>query len=279
MGCMASTVPLPDEATALFREAPERFVSARDALAKRLRDESRPEDAATVKALRKPTVVTWTLNQLASRDTEGVRALLDAGADVRAVQQAALSSSKGAGERLRKASAARRSAVTRLINVAREVLADAGKVSVSDTHVNAIRRALETSSTDPDAGQRLLEGIFESPPKDAPGFGDVAGLVVVPTPIPERQKAPASSGRAKPSARAGTQRAEGTRLRRDREAALRVARKAREAADRYGVELEGMRRRLTVVEEKHRAAEADASAKELEAKRAEHAADEATDQP
>ena len=275
---MAAGSTLPAEATALFREAPERFVAARDELVKQLRNEDRPQDATAVKALRKPTVVTWTLNQLAARDTAGVRALLDAGADVRSVQQAALSSSKGASERLREASSARRTAVTNLTNVAREILADAGKVSISDTHVQAIGRALEMASTDPDAGRHLLEGTFESPPQDLPGFGDVAGLFAVPdlgtdtdtgsTKEADREQAPPRKQQQRRAASVPS-------LRRDRDAAVRKARKARDAADRYAVELEGMRTRLTVVEDKHRAAEAEAVEMELEAARAERAVAEA----
>ncbi len=181
----------------MFREAPERFVAARDALVKQLREQDRQQDAVLVKSLRKPTVVTWTLNQLAVRDTGGVRALLDAGAQVRSVQQAALSSSKGASERLREATSSRRAAVTRLINVAREILADVGKVSISDTHVQAIERALETASIDHEAGKHLLEGTFETPPQDSPGFGDVSGLFAVPD-LPPATEHPAEPDRSRP---------------------------------------------------------------------------------
>ena len=108
---MTPATALPDEAASLFRESPEAFIAARDALASRLREDGRGDDAATVKALRKPTVVAWALNQLSDRDPDGVRALVAAGAEVRAAQQAALSSKRGAAERLRSAGAARREAV------------------------------------------------------------------------------------------------------------------------------------------------------------------------
>ena len=106
---------LPDEASRLFHEPPEAFIATRNALERRLRDEGRTEDAAAVKALRKPTVVAWALNRLADRDVEGVRALIDAGAAVRAAQQAALSSKRGATARLREATNARRAAVASLV--------------------------------------------------------------------------------------------------------------------------------------------------------------------
>ena len=53
---------LPDTAAALFRDTPERFIAARDALVARLREEGRTTEAAIVKALRKPTVVAWALD-------------------------------------------------------------------------------------------------------------------------------------------------------------------------------------------------------------------------
>jgi hypothetical protein len=251
---MTDAHQLPEEAGPLFGEAPEGFI------------------AATVKALRKPTVVTWTLNQLAARDPDGVTALLDAGSQVRAVQRAALSSTKGAADRLKEASAGRRSAITSLTATARSVLEDAGRAS--PPHIDAVRRALETASTDPDAGDRLRAGTFERPPEAASGFGDLAGLTLVPDlvqPAPKEAKGRPATPSRKHRRDAGDQEreAERKRLQRDRDAAVRAAEKAREAADRYAQELEAMHRRVAVVDGKHRAAEADAVEKEAKAKSAE----------
>lgn len=254
---------LPDEATALFRGAPEGFVAARDALAAALRDAGRADDATAVKALRKPTVVAWALNQLVVRDPAGVQALVDAGAEVRAAQQAALSSKRGATERLRSAGTARRGAVTTLAAVAAEALAWAGRGA--DPHADAIARALQACSVDPEAGSALAAGTIERPPADSAGFGDVFGLTSIeggaattPAPAPaaraRRKQAPATSDRA-------TLRAEVARLTRDRDAAARRERKATAAADGFAHELEGMRRRLEVIERKH----ADAAARAAEA--------------
>ncbi|HVF07130.1 MAG TPA: hypothetical protein VNC60_00975, partial [Actinomycetota bacterium] len=123
---------LPDEAVALFREAPEDFVTARDRLAGSLRERGRADVARVVKALRKPTVVAWALDQLCARDLDGVRSLLDAGAEVRAAQQSALSSKRGAAERLQAASAARKGVVADLTAVAIAALAERG--ASPDTH-------------------------------------------------------------------------------------------------------------------------------------------------
>lgn len=269
---MTDERPLPGEAGSLFGEAPEGFIAARDELVRRLREDDRATEAAAVKALRKPTVVTWTLNQLAVRDPDGVTALLEAGSEVRGVQRAALSSTKGAADRLKEASARRRSAITALTATARNVLEDAGRASTQ--HIDAVRRALETASTDLDARDRLRAGTFERPPEEASGFGDLAGLTLVPDlapPAPKSVKDRKASRSRTPRRDADDQErdAERKRLQRDRDAAVRAAEKAREAADRYGQELEAMHRRVAVVDGKHRAAEADAVEKEAEAKRAE----------
>jgi hypothetical protein len=276
------TGSLPDEAVALFREAPESFIAARDDLVARLRAEGREADAARVKALRKPTVVAWALNQLAARDPEDVRALLDAGAEVRAAQQAALSSRRGATERLRSAGAVRKSAVAELAAVASAALADAGRSP--DPHVDAIVIALETCSVDPEAGAALAAGTLERPPEASTGFGDVFGLTPLEggaaTGVGEVSRPRRGARSTAPAERrtdAEALRAEVARLRRDRDAAARRAKRAAEAAAGFSHELDGMRRRLEVVEGKHADAAATAAQAETELAKAERALRRATE--
>ncbi|MGH8911981.1 MAG: hypothetical protein ACRDVD_05660 [Acidimicrobiia bacterium] len=56
----------------------ERFVSERDAVAKELRAEGKPDEAATVAALRKPTLVAWALNEVSRSRSDDVRRLIEA---------------------------------------------------------------------------------------------------------------------------------------------------------------------------------------------------------
>jgi hypothetical protein len=63
---------------AIYQLPFEEFVSARDALAKRLRAEKRREDAALVKALRKPSRMAWALDQVVSEDPQTIERLSDA---------------------------------------------------------------------------------------------------------------------------------------------------------------------------------------------------------
>lgn len=254
------------EIRALYQEPLERFTATRDELAQRLRSTGHVERAALVKKLRKPSVPAWALDQLAKRKPEGIRALIDAGAEVRAAQQAALTSDRAA-DRLLEASADRRRAVTTLAGLAANVLLEIGRAP--NQHMPALRSTLEAASIDPDAAERLLSGTLEREIKEPAGFGDVLGLRSVPSSSEESSKEPAQGGR-----RAGddTRQAELGRLRRKLAAAGKKARLARQAADRMRDQLATQQSRLEELRERHGAAEAGALEAELELKRAEDAA-------
>ena len=261
----------PEEATALFREAPERFVAARDALVARLREEGRADEASVVKALRKPIAVVWALNQLSEKDPSGVQELRSAGAELRAAQQATLSSSGSGADRLRSASAARRAAASRLAGVAGDLLEGAGRGGRTEE----IASALEAASVDDSAGERLTAGMLERLPKPVSGFGGVQGLTAVPGGADDRDDAPGAASEKRRSARSAgtsaTERAEAegevAHLRRDREAAARRAKTAREATARLASRLEGMRERLAAAEGDHAEAEARARGADFELSR------------
>ena len=165
-----------DDIGALYRESPEAFIAARDALVKRLRDEDRGEEAALVKALRKPTVPAWAVDQLAGLDPDGLEELLAAGATLRRAQREALSG--GNADALREATEARRSAVARLTRAAVDALRAAGRSE--GPHVDEIAATLEAASIDPEAGERLRAGTLDRPLSAAAGFEDIVGLRSVP---------------------------------------------------------------------------------------------------
>jgi hypothetical protein len=242
----------PPEAAALFRVEPERFVAERDALARRLRDEGRNDDAASVKALRKPTAVVWALDQLAERDRGGLDALFESGRQLRAAQQAALSG--GRGDDLVAASAGRRDAVTRLTQVAVAALDERGNRGA--THADAIASALDTASTDPAIGARLASGTLEKVPSASSelGFGDMPSMATVP------------GGRETAVDR--PTRADVSRLRRERDAARKTAHSKRSAADRLAKQVADLAQRLEHTTAEHAEAESAALEAELEAERA-----------
>jgi hypothetical protein len=276
--------PMIDEATSLFREPPESFIASRDALAGRLREEGRADDAAAVKALRKPTLLAWALNQLAARDPDGVTALADAGAELRAAQRAAVSSERSAG-RLKEATETRRAAVARLAVSARGVLSEAGRPS--DAHADALGAALEAASVDDGAAAALRSGTFDRPPERPAGFGDVLGLSLVATGRGEEATTPATpptgarggtGRRSSVTAGAGAAtderailKAEVSKLRRDRDAAARKAGTARGRADGFARELAGAKERLEKIAAKHADAETRAKTEERAVARAERA--------
>ena len=263
------------EVQELFREPPERFIAARDALA-RARKAADDPNAVPIKALRKPTVPAWALDQLAGRQPGAIEALLDAGAELRAAQQAAVASTKHA-RRLRDATTARRAAVASLVDAAADALRAAGRSP--DPHMEDVSASLEVASVNEEAAHLLRTGTFERPMRDAGGFGDVFGLQAVPD-LPHEPHAPterAHGGRdtrragrgpdASRPDRAALQ-ADANRLRRDRQAAERRAGKTRETADRLEAEASAIRARLDVVQAKSRDAERAARAAEREARAA-----------
>ncbi|HEX9289129.1 MAG TPA: hypothetical protein VF904_06360, partial [Anaeromyxobacteraceae bacterium] len=90
--------PLERRLDALHAEPPERFVAARDALARELAGAGDAR-AHWVKELRRPSLRTWALNRLARDRPDAVEALLAAGDRLRAAHAAALRGEGGAGLR------------------------------------------------------------------------------------------------------------------------------------------------------------------------------------
>jgi len=79
---------MDDEVDRLYGLPLDEFVGARDELAKQLRAEDRREEAERVKALRKPPVAVWLVNQVARERELDVRRLLDAAESLRKAQAA-----------------------------------------------------------------------------------------------------------------------------------------------------------------------------------------------
>src|SRR6478672_7443599 len=74
----------------LFALPLEHFTAARNELVKQLKREGDAEAAEHVRSLSKPTVAAWAANQLARRDPEGVRSLLNVAARLRNAQERSL---------------------------------------------------------------------------------------------------------------------------------------------------------------------------------------------
>src|SRR4051794_2862779 len=74
------------EIDALFQRPLAEFTAARNALAKRLKDEGRTLDAERVKLLAKPSAPAWAVNQLYWHDPKAIERLLALGERVRKAQ-------------------------------------------------------------------------------------------------------------------------------------------------------------------------------------------------
>jgi len=219
-------VDLERELDRLYGLPPDEFTRARNELAKRLRDDGDRDSADQVRALGKPTVAAWAVNQLARRRQAGVSELLDAAAALRSAQGRALAG--GGGDSVRRAAAHRADAIRKLTGDARELLEEAG-LKATDATIERVSTTLSATSID-DEGRRLLSRgrlASEQTPKGFEAIGDL----------------PSEPKRREPRTAAAKQRAEAAeRKRRLRELETearrldREAEKAKREAERAGRE-------------------------------------------
>ncbi|HZT92626.1 MAG TPA: hypothetical protein VFA05_11360 [Gaiellaceae bacterium] len=220
---LAAVPDLEHELDELYGVPLERFTGARNDLARRLKHAHQEEAAAAVKALRKPSVVAWTANQLARGEPELVEALLDAGERLRDVQQRALAGSASADE-VNDAAAAERDAVRTLLTAARSVLAERATAALLDR----LARTLRAAAVEPEA-RVLLERGRLTDELEAVGFGPLEA--VKPRPRRARDELAAAARE-----RVKELRAEARRLAREAGEAERAAQEASRAADDLAAE-------------------------------------------
>jgi hypothetical protein len=221
---------LDREIDALYTGSPESFVAARDALAKRLREDGSAEEAAAVKALRRPTVAACALNRLAHERPKSLQPLFDLARDLRKAQRGALSGLRGAA--LREAVRRRRSVVDALADEALALLEAGGRPAESQRE--AITRTLEAASADPGSADAVRAGRLERELQRPTGFGELTGLAPVPDAAGGEPEAGARprKGPAKPAPPREDPKLR--RLRVQRDEAADAARSAAQAAVRAG---------------------------------------------
>jgi hypothetical protein len=281
---------LDREVDALYAGPPSDFIAARDALAARLKKEGDASGASEVKALRRPTVPAWAINQLARTDAAGVAELLRAGDALRKAQRKAMSGGGSGG--FREAAAARRSIVSRLTDDALEILERAGSPSAS--HRDAVAATLEAASSDQEAGALLRLGRLVKEIAPPTEFGALSPLSVIPAVEEKAVEAPAppKKGAArKPAKPTAAQKAEQkaaeaeaklqaardeARIKaREAQASQRRADRARDEADRADVEASRLEDRARQSRERHRFLDERAKNAESEAAAARKEADAA----
>lgn len=234
----------------LFVAPPEGFTETRNALAKRLKEEGDAEAARRVGALRKPVRSAWAVNRLVHEDRSAVEGLLQVGDQLRMAQRRALSG--GDADELRRRSEERRKLVSEMTRRAARALGG----DPAPALIEEIAATLEAASADEDAARQVLEGRLSKPFARPAGFGDVAGLKVVP-----------GTGGKEPAGPLAEDGAERASRERELRAAERRERQMRERAERMRAEVTAMEERLAERKEKLRAAEAEARGAAVELKR------------
>ena len=170
---LAAVPDLEQELDRLHALAPEEFIAARNELAARLRKAGQAEAAEQVRALRKPTVPVWTVNQLARRHPDAVAELISAGEQLRRAQESAFRAERG-GKSLRVATAAERAAVRTLTRHAQSILQAEGR-SASAAALERIASTLRSAAVEPQAAPLLAAGRLAGEVGSA-GFATAAEL-------------------------------------------------------------------------------------------------------
>lgn len=157
---------------ALFHVPLSEFTAARNALAARLKKSGDDADASRVKALPKPSISAWAVNQLYWRHRKEFDHLIDTGDRFRNAQAAQLA---GTHTDVRGPLEARREALAKLARLAAEILESGHHPATPDMmrRVTSTLEALATygrSESAPPAG-RLTDDI------EPPGFETIAALV------------------------------------------------------------------------------------------------------
>ncbi|MDQ1723300.1 MAG: hypothetical protein QOG52_328 [Frankiaceae bacterium] len=164
---------MSDDVDQLFTLAPEEFIAARDALAKA----SPAPDRVRVKALRRPTVGAWLVNQLVRARREAVEDLLTLGAELRRAQQA------GRADVLRSLGSDRRALTDELVAAAADLATQAGRTVTADL-LAAVSSSLDAAVADAGLAEQLRRATLTEPLSYA-GFG-AFGLSTVPDLAPDR---------------------------------------------------------------------------------------------
>src|SRR5919108_2537672 len=142
-----------DEIDRLYGLPLDEFTAERNALAGKVRKAGQREEADRVKALPKPSVSAWVVNQLARQERMQIRSLLTAGERLRKAQEELLRG--GAQKELQEASARQREVVSALLESAREVLRSAGRPA-TEAVLERVRATLAAAAGDED-GRRLVQ--------------------------------------------------------------------------------------------------------------------------
>ena len=267
---MASSKALEQATRELYGLPPGEFTRARDARVKELRKEGEREAAEAVKALRKPTVAAWALNQLARTRSKDVQRLIAAGEELRSAQEELL----GGGDRsaFQEAAGAERELVAELSADATTLASEAGERGGGLRE--KVAETLHAAALDEETAEELRAGRLIREREAIGGFGAPGGG---PAPAPSRRQAKPkpkkSASRSKAAAAGDGDDAErGQRLaaartderhaKRELDAAARAVQHAQERADAAKTHAdEAAQRAMTTAERLKEAKQAERAAR------------------
>jgi hypothetical protein len=176
---------------ALYGLPLEEFIAGRDQAAKEIRKAGDKETAARIAKLPKPTPAAWAANQLARAQPDLIGALLDAGAALRAAQDAAMAG--GGAAALREATLAERRAIEDVMAAA--VSLKPGGKALSRAMADRLRTTLRAAAGDPQLRGALSAGrlVGEAQAGGAWPFALESGGELPDPPKPKAKKPPEPS--------------------------------------------------------------------------------------
>jgi hypothetical protein len=214
----------------LYAVDPAEFVSARAELVRQLKADGQREDAAAVKALRRPTVPVWALNRVARDDGDAIDALLSAATAAREAQDALLAGDVDR-EALREALARRRTALHDVVHRASDVIEASGRAAAAQQR--QVESALNTVVGSDELAELLRTGELVDVAEDE-ADGDLAALLGASAAQGETKKTRPVSDIA--DARAAKQEAAARKEAAQRKAAAEAAAAALDEAQQVAVE-------------------------------------------
>jgi hypothetical protein len=166
---------VPDAAHSLYSLDPNDFVTARDQLARKLRQEKQRDAANEIKALRRPPVPVWALNQVARERPDQVEALINASSRAQAARD----------KDVRDALAERRDRLHDVVVAARQMIDGSGRSA--DAHELDITSALSTILASEQLTTDFRDGVLTRVTDDTAEieWPDVSG-----TPPPQVERGP-----------------------------------------------------------------------------------------
>ena len=250
---------LENDLDALFRLPMAEFTAARNVLAVQFKKGGRRDESERVKALVKPSITAWAVNQLYWQHRAAFDRLIATGQRFRKAQTSGLA---GKVADMREALDARREALSHLSDLATALLRDAGFNPTRET-IHRISTTLEAMSAYASFSDDLRPGRLTRD-VDPPGFESLASLIPG-TGITKMKEEPVRVSSSKKSDRAASTRRKGesagktSQFEQTRQAKIAAAKVSLEEAKSLLIEVRGRAQRLEAAQKK-----ANADVKEAE---------------